>query len=129
MYSPTPTYRPATNNSAIGGDTQYILGRQFNATSDTGSVSFDVSKVFNSIGGNGQNAKCNVLIRRTYESRPPLCYSGFIQVNASGEFGLYVLSKTTSAAYIEPVIDDFGVLTLKDNRSGASVYSMIVTPN
>ncbi|MEQ5400880.1 hypothetical protein ABN303_09260 [Providencia rettgeri] len=129
VYSPTPTYRPATNNSAIGGDTQYILGHQFNATSASGSASFDVSKVFNSIGTNGQNAKFDVLIRRTYENNSPLCYSGFIQVNSSGEFGLYVLSKTSSASYIEPAIDTFGVLTLKDNRAGSSVYSLMVVPN
>ncbi|SUC40979.1 Uncharacterised protein [Providencia stuartii] len=128
-YSPNPTHRPATNTSAVGGDSQYILGRQFNETSASGSVSFDISTIFSSIGADGQCAKFDVIIRRTYEKNSPLCYSGFIQVNSSGEFGLYVLSKTSSAAYIEPVIDALGILTLKDNRVGASVYSLMLIPN
>ncbi|MBQ0531321.1 hypothetical protein ACVXZ3_09985 [Providencia hangzhouensis] len=128
-YVPTPTYRPATNTSAINGDTQYILGRQYNALSNSGSVTFDVSKIFNAIGANGQNAKFDVLIRRPYENNSPTCYSGFIQVNSSKEFGLYVFSRTSSSTYVEPEIDTNGAITLKTNVSGSLVYSLIVIPN
>jgi len=128
-YIQSPTHRPATNSSAVGSECMYFLGKQFNQAVPTGSASFDIASVFNAIGANGQCARFGVLIRRAHENTSPLCYSGFIQVNSAKEFGLYVLNKTSSAAYIEPTITSGEVITLRDNRAGTAIYSLNVTPN